>query len=170
MFRLAFSERGLQRVGFPKFPKGPIKFEGAAKGVETAFPDGISSDWIALAISAIRSGIRGRAALDLPPLDLQGTAFQRRVWDALLTIPCGSTRTYGDIAVQIGSPGAVRAVGRACGANPIPIIVPCHRVLAANKKIGGFSGGEGWKPFLLRQEGWGAGVDLPLFQARENGD
>lgn len=65
----------------------------------------------------------------------------------------GNTRSYGEIARSIGKPKAVRAVGGACGANPIPVLIPCHRVLAANRKIGGFSGGLEWKEKLLTREG-----------------
>lgn len=68
-------------------------------------------------------------------------------------IQFGQTRSYGEIAGAIGKPKAVRAVGGACGANPIPVLVPCHRVLAANKKIGGFSSGLDWKRMLLAREG-----------------
>ena len=68
-------------------------------------------------------------------------------------IQFGQTRSYGEIAVGIGKPKAVRAVGGACGANPIPVLVPCHRVLAANRKIGGFSSGLDWKRTLLAREG-----------------
>jgi O-6-methylguanine DNA methyltransferase len=71
----------------------------------------------------------------------------------MLKIPLGKTRSYGEIAQAIGKPKAVRAVGGACGANPIPVLVPCHRVLAANNKIGGFSSGLGWKASLLEREG-----------------
>jgi len=68
-------------------------------------------------------------------------------------IACGRTKSYGDIARAIGNPKAVRAVGGACGANLIPVLLPCHRVLAVNGKIGGFSGGLDWKRTLLRREG-----------------
>lgn len=71
----------------------------------------------------------------------------------MLRIPPAQTRSYGEIARTIGKPKAVRAVGSACGANPIPVLVPCHRVLAANRKIGGFSGGLAWKRTLLAREG-----------------
>ena len=74
-------------------------------------------------------------------LDFQGTEFQKKVWQALLTIPFGETRSYGQIARQIGNPEAVRAVGAANGKNPISIIVPCHRVIGANGKLTGFAGG-----------------------------
>jgi methylated-DNA-[protein]-cysteine S-methyltransferase len=85
-------------------------------------------------------------------LDLVGTQFQRRVWTALLTIPYGETRTYGEIALQIGSPGASRAVGLANGHNPIGIIVPCHRVIGANGSLTGYGGGIERKKRLLDME------------------
>jgi methylated-DNA-[protein]-cysteine S-methyltransferase len=85
-------------------------------------------------------------------LELVGTPFQRRVWEALLTIPYGETRSYGEIAVQIGSPGAFRAVGLANGHNPIGIIVPCHRVIGANGSLTGYGGGLDRKRVLLALE------------------
>lgn len=90
-------------------------------------------------------------------LDLVGTAFQRRVWDALLTIPYGETRSYGEVARQIGAPGAFRAVGLANGHNPIGIIVPCHRVIGANGSLTGYGGGIDRKRALLQLEkSWNA--------------
>ncbi|MEJ5062553.1 methylated-DNA--[protein]-cysteine S-methyltransferase [Erwinia sp. MYb375] len=87
------------------------------------------------------------------PLDFIGTAFQKQVWAALVTIPFGETRSYGEIAQQIGNPTAVRAVGAANGKNPLSIIAPCHRVIGANGKLTGFAGGLVTKAFLLRLEG-----------------
>lgn len=87
--------------------------------------------------------------LDMSP----GTAFQRRVWAAARLIPFGETRSYGWIAGQIKRPGAARAAGQALGRNPFPVIVPCHRVLAGNGRLGGFSGGLEMKRLLLSQEG-----------------
>jgi O-6-methylguanine DNA methyltransferase len=85
-------------------------------------------------------------------LDLaQGTPFQQAVWKALLQIPCGETRTYGQIAEQIGRPRAARAVGQAVGSNPLPIVVPCHRVVASTG-LGGFGGGLAMKKRLLALE------------------
>jgi len=86
-------------------------------------------------------------------LDFAGTQFQRRVWSALLTIPYGETRSYGQIARQIGSPEAVRAVGAANGKNPISIIAPCHRVVGSDGKLTGFAGGLETKAQLLALEG-----------------
>lgn len=93
-----------------------------------------------------------RADFDLP-LAPRGTPFQRKVWDALRHIPAGETRSYAEIARQIGCP-APRAIGRANGANPIPILIPCHRVVAADGSLGGYSGGEGQatKRYLLDLE------------------
>jgi methylated-DNA-[protein]-cysteine S-methyltransferase len=85
-------------------------------------------------------------------LDFVGTAFQKKVWAALLTIPFGETRSYGQIAKQIGSPNAVRAVGAANGKNPISIIAPCHRVIGSNGKLTGFAGGLEAKALLLAIE------------------
>ncbi|GAA5126088.1 methylated-DNA--[protein]-cysteine S-methyltransferase [Luteolibacter yonseiensis] len=85
-------------------------------------------------------------------LDFIGTEFQKKVWEALTTIPFGETRSYGEIARQIGSPQAVRAVGAANGRNPISIIAPCHRVIGANGKLTGFAGGLEAKAFLLGLE------------------
>lgn len=96
------------------------------------------------------SGTRRTFAMKLDPA---GTAFQNQVWNALQAIPFGETRTYGGIAEQIGNPKAVRAVGAANGRNPIPIIVPCHRVIGSNGTLTGFSGGLAIKSRLLALEG-----------------
>ena len=94
------------------------------------------------AIDDIVTLLRG-APIDLSPimLDLSGVpAFDQRVYEVTRTIPAGQTRTYGDLAIRLGSVGAARAIGQALGRNPFPIVVPCHRVLAAGGKLGGFSG------------------------------
>ena len=85
-------------------------------------------------------------------LDFTGTEFQKKVWNALITIPFGETRSYAQIARQIGSPNAVRAVGAANGKNPISIIAPCHRVIGSNGKLTGFAGGLETKAALLGLE------------------
>lgn len=87
------------------------------------------------------------------PLDLRGTEFQRRCWDELLRIPYGETRSYAEIARAVGSPNGYRAVGQANHHNPVAIMVPCHRVLAGGKALGGYGGGLATKAFLLRLEG-----------------
>jgi methylated-DNA-[protein]-cysteine S-methyltransferase len=93
------------------------------------------------------------------PLDLRGTPFQLRVWRELERIPYGETRSYSQIAAAIGAPHAVRAVGAANGANPIPIMVPCHRVIGASGKLVGYGGGLPLKKRLLALEG---ALALPL--------
>ena len=87
------------------------------------------------------------------PLDLQGTPFQREVWRSLSEIPAGRTVSYADIAARIGRPRAVRAVGAAVGANPVAIIVPCHRVIGRDGSLTGYAGGLARKTTLLRHEG-----------------
>ena len=87
------------------------------------------------------------------PLDLRGTAFQVAVWEELYRIPYGQTRTYAQIAAQIGRPQAVRAVGAANGANPVAVIVPCHRVIGSNGTLTGYGGGLPMKHWLLALEG-----------------
>jgi methylated-DNA-[protein]-cysteine S-methyltransferase len=89
------------------------------------------------------------------PLDMGGTPFQRQVWEALLGIPFGETRTYGQLALQLGNPKATRAVGAANGRNPIAILVPCHRVIGHSGKLTGFAGGLDAKAYLLKLEGRG---------------
>src|SRR4051794_41150164 len=87
------------------------------------------------------------------PLDMRGTPFQKQVWEALLGIPFGETRTYGQLAVQLGNPKATRAVGAANGRNPVAIISPCHRVIGFSGKLTGFAGGLDAKAHLLNLEG-----------------
>jgi AraC family transcriptional regulator of adaptative response/methylated-DNA-[protein]-cysteine methyltransferase len=88
-------------------------------------------------------------------LDLQGTEFQREVWNELLAIPPGSTRSYLDVAQAIKRPKATRAVAQACGANPVAVVVPCHRVVMSDGSLGGYSGMPGVKKALLAAEGVG---------------
>lgn len=95
------------------------------------------------------AGERKEFALPLAPA---GTAFQKKVWAALRDIPWGETRSYGDIARAIGKPAACRAVGMANGKNPLPVFIPCHRVIGTNGSITGYSGGLEKKRFLLRLE------------------
>ena len=86
------------------------------------------------------------------PVDIRGTDFQRRVWAAILSIPYGETRSYNEIAEKIGMPDSYRAVANACGANPVPLIVPCHRVIRKNGDLGGYGLGIERKKFLLEME------------------
>jgi methylated-DNA-[protein]-cysteine S-methyltransferase len=145
-FRAHFSVDGLARLDFPA--------AGAEPGAELPAP---FRDWAAQTEAALRAALAakpGGRPPPLPPLDLSGgTKFRLRVWAELRRIPRGETRSYGEIADELGKRRAARAVGGACGANPIPVLIPCHRVLAANGGLGGFSGGLEWKRRLLAIEG-----------------
>ncbi|HZA12592.1 methylated-DNA--[protein]-cysteine S-methyltransferase [Mycobacterium sp.] len=121
---------------------------------DAAFADAVEQ------LNAYFAGERTRFDLDM---ELVGTTFERRVWAALQTIPYGETRSYGEIAEQIGAPGAFRAVGRANGRNPIGIIVPCHRVIGANGGLTGYGGGLDRKRALLDLEKNRISANLTLF-------
>lgn len=119
--------------------------------------------WLmAEATRQIQEYLQGRRKQFKAPLDLRGTEFQRRVWQALGTIPYGETRSYRWLASAVGCPRGYQAVGQANGANPICIIVPCHRVIASDGSLGGYAGGLDVKRRLLQLEAMHAG---PLMQA-----
>jgi O-6-methylguanine DNA methyltransferase len=112
------------------------------------------------AIAQILEYLNGeRTEFDLP-LDLRGTKFQHRVWEALLDIPFGERRSYRDIAVAVGRPTALRPVGAANSCNPVALVVPCHRVIASNGKLGGYGGGVALKARLLAMESRAGGDRL----------
>ena len=147
---VATSEKGLCRVS--------LRASAAElqRALHASFPGArITRDDRGLAPlrSVILRQIAGRPAGHRVPLDLHGTDFQQSVWKELLRIPAGSTRSYGDVARAIGKPTATRAVAQACGANPVPVIVPCHRVIQSDGGIGGFTGGLHIKRALLGAEG-----------------
>jgi len=104
------------------------------------------------ALTQLRKYLEGKLKQFDCPLDMEGTAFQKRVWSALRKIPYGKTRSYADVARTIGHPRAFRAVGNANGSNPVPIIVPCHRVIESNGGLGGYGSGIGLKKRLLEFE------------------
>lgn len=105
------------------------------------------------ATSALRAYFDGDlTALDRVTVDTGGTPFQRTIWSALRWIPAGTTISYGDLAARVGRPSAVRAVGAANGSNPIPVIIPCHRVIAADGTLCGYGGGLDKKRWLLSHE------------------
>ncbi len=145
-FLAIYSRAGLCALQFPG---------GSAPKPEClpkTYPPEVQS-WHELTVASVREILSGRPSGPIPPLDLaSATDFQRSVWAELRRIGPGQTRSYAEIAEAIGRPTAARAVGAACGANPIPLLIPCHRVLAANKKLGGFSGGLHWKRLLLSRE------------------
>lgn len=106
------------------------------------------------AATALRAYFEGDlGALDRIPIELNGTGFQQQVWNALRRIPAGTTAAYSEIARTIGAPSAVRAVGAANGANPVAVIVPCHRVIGSNGSLTGYGGGLDRKRWLLQHEG-----------------
>jgi AraC family transcriptional regulator of adaptative response/methylated-DNA-[protein]-cysteine methyltransferase len=110
-------------------------------------------DALAPIVAEVLARVDGRKPARELPLDVRGTAFQRRVWEELQQIPLGETRTYGEIAAAIDAPRASRAVGSACGANPVPVVVPCHRVVPASGGIGNYGLGPRRKQRLLEHEG-----------------
>jgi O-6-methylguanine DNA methyltransferase len=148
-FVARYSGKGLAELNFPsrKALVAPQRGEGGRVPAKIR-------RWHVVTTTALKSILAGHKPKKFPPLDLPGTEFQRKVWAALRKISPGQTKSYGEIARAIGRPRAVRAVGNACGANPVPVLIPCHRVLAANGKIGGFSAGLKWKRRLLMWEGF----------------
>jgi len=144
-----FSARGLAGLDFPARRHRPHSEPADAAAT---IPD--LARWERLTANALRNVLAGKPPAALPPFDWRGaTEFQQSIWRALLRIPLGQTSTYAEVAASAGHPRAVRAAGSACGANPIPVLVPCHRVVAARGKLGGFSGGLDWKRRLLGREG-----------------
>ena len=150
IFAAHYSGKGLAGLTFPAPARtGRRRGSGAPRNVPA-----VVRRWHQKTVAALKRALAGRTPGTLPPLAVSnGTAFQRRVWHAMRKIACGQTQSYGEIARAIGKPKAIRAVGGACGANSIPVLIPCHRVLAAERKIGGFSGGLKWKRTLLAREG-----------------
>jgi O-6-methylguanine DNA methyltransferase len=148
-FLAHYSEHGLMRLDFPGSKKPSAAWAKIPREIRAQI-----SSWHKLTARALKEALLAQPISQLPPLDLvDATKFQRKVWSALQEIPAGETKTYGEVAREIGSPKAVRAVGSGCGANPIPVLIPCHRMIAARGKIGGFSGGLKWKELLLKREG-----------------
>jgi O-6-methylguanine DNA methyltransferase len=149
VFFAEYTQNGLCRLRFPRGKKN-TKDNSLTKQ---------QLSWHRKTQKAVKSILIGRVPRTLPPLDFSTvTVFRRRVLDMMLTIPVGTVWTYGKLAWSINQPKAARAVGGACGANPIPVLIPCHRVIGANGKLAGFSAGINWKIRLLRIEG----VELPL--------
>lgn len=129
-------------------------FDRIAARVRARFADAEWTEGETSAASAVRRYLAGDlAAIDDVEVDVTGTAFQQQVWAALRAIPAGETRSYGQIAAAIGAPGAVRAVGTANGANPVWLVVPCHRVVRSDGTVGGYGGGPARKAWLLAHEG-----------------
>ncbi len=143
------SNSGLLRTTLP---------QPSAQEAERLLGDGVknatrSENFFADLMKRLRTYFAGQRVTFPDELDLSpATAFQREVWQLTRLIPYGETRSYGWIAKRLGKSGAVRAVGQALGRNPLPIIIPCHRVVASDGKLGGYSGGIEMKSYLLQLE------------------
>jgi AraC family transcriptional regulator of adaptative response/methylated-DNA-[protein]-cysteine methyltransferase len=136
--RLGDSDAEVEEALRREFPRATL----------AADPDALTP-WIEDALARIQ----GEAPPRLPQLDVQATDFQRQVWEALCAIPRGAVRSYGEIAAAVGRPRAARAVARACATNPVALVVPCHRVVAASGELGGYRWGRERKRQLLEREG-----------------
>ena len=145
-----------------------LRLVASASGIRTIeFDSRAVSEWqrndrnplLLEAARQLRAYFAGRLRDFCLPLDIEGTDFQKRVWRQVAAIPYGETRSYLQISTALGSPGAVRAVGAANGANPVPIVVPCHRVIGAKGKLVGYGGGLAMKRRLLELEG---AIAMPL--------
>lgn len=147
---VAWSGVGLRRLWFTAGDGAPSPDPAWEHATSPAFGAGVQ-------LSAYFAG--QRADFDLP-LDARGTDFQRHVWAALQSVPYGGTATYGQLAERIGRPGSARAVGGANNRNPLPIVVPCHRVVGADGSLTGYAGGLRFKRFLLDLEAGGARLAL----------
>lgn len=141
---LAATEKGICRLAFHENASDLRQRFPAANLVEGGIPAALVEQVIAV--------IEGQGAAEAVPLDTAGTPFQHRVWARLRAIPKGKTRSYAEIAAAVGNPKATRAVGGANAANPVAVLVPCHRVIAADGTIGGYAWGEAIKRELLRRE------------------
>jgi O-6-methylguanine DNA methyltransferase len=150
-FRAVFTPSGLAHLAFPTESSSIV--DG---WVRRWMPDARivrqSPDLVFLS-EQLTAYLQGSLRVFSIPLDLRGTPFQLQVWNALLDIGYGEVRSYGDMARAIGRPRAVRAVGAANGANPVAIIVPCHRVIGSDGTLTGYGGGLQMKEYLLRLEG-----------------
>ena len=148
-------------VGFPT-RLGLVEVEAAASGVTRVrigargkpreVGDGEALALAQKTVAEIVGYLDGKVRHFTVPLAAEGTAFQKTVWSELLKIPYGKRRTYGELAAKLGRPRGARAIGAACGANPVPILVPCHRVVGAEGALGGFGAGIAVKRALLELE------------------
>ena len=143
--KLVASEKGLVTVPWPNDNSARVNLPVPTENTEHPM--------LVEAARQLNENFAGERRTFTVALDPQGTAFKKHVWDALLTIPFGETRSYAQIAQQIGEPTAYRAVGAANGRNPLSIIAPCHRVIGTNGALTGFAGGLATKQKLLALEG-----------------
>ncbi len=155
---LVFGEAGLQEVGLPA-PEAEARAWARARAQEEATHP--LAERVASLLRLYAQGVP--VSFASLPIDWPGVpSFSQRVLEEVRAIPWGETRTYSWLAAKVGRPQAARAVGRALAANPLPIVVPCHRVVRGDGRLGGYRGGLGWKERLLRLEGaLEAGLHLP---------
>ncbi len=145
---LEASPNGLHKLAFA----GGRKFDAALASPQDGPVDPRAATHLSEAVSQVRDYFAGaRTDFDLP-LDLDGTAFQERVWQGIADIPYSQTISYSQLAASAGSPNAYRAAGAACGANPVAVVVPCHRVVGSDRGLHGFGGGLPMKRWLLDHE------------------
>ncbi len=148
---LVFSSRGLRAATLPRPSRAEAEAEAVALGGRAPAPPGLA-DEVARRLQDYARGLP--VAFDDLPLDLEGLGpFRRRVLETLARLPRGQVTTYGELARMAGRPGAARAVGRAMATNPLPIVVPCHRVMGADGSLTGYGGGLEMKARLLALEG-----------------
>jgi O-6-methylguanine DNA methyltransferase len=145
---VAETRQGLFRLSF-----GSDGLADLVKAARRWLPDPQIIPSVIDSVQEIQEYLDGQRKTFKLDLNIQGTDFQKEVWQALEQIPYGQTVTYGDIARSINRPKASRAVGRACGANPIAVVIPCHRVVGSSGSLTGFGGGLDWKRWLLNLEG-----------------
>jgi O-6-methylguanine DNA methyltransferase len=148
--RLAATSQGLVRIAFPR--ERGLGFRG---WLERHLPEASPVDWVPVldkVATELEEYFSGRRTVFTVPLDLRGTPFQRAVWEELLRVPYGEVRSYGEVARVLGRPSAARAVGAAVGSNPVPVLVPCHRIIQKSGELGGFGGGLQAKRELLALE------------------
>ena len=161
---LAATERGVRTIVLPRPTRRAVERElmsgglmagvGGRRAVPLPAETNMAVQHGRAARTAIMAYLQGRARSFDVPLDLEGQpGFRVKVWKVLQSIPYGRVRSYGWVARKVGKPRAARAIGGACGANPVPLLVPCHRVIAGDGSLGGFSGGLSSKKRLLKLEG-----------------
>jgi len=144
---------GLARLEFTEAGHHPSPVPGREPIPDLDFPPSAIASWMTEAIRTLADYFAGQPAYFASlSLDLRGTDFQRQVWQKLREIPLGVTISYKELATRLGKPRATQAVGQANGANPIPLIIPCHRVIAADGSLGGYSSGLDRKRWLLEHE------------------
>lgn len=152
-FKVFTSQKGIRRI-FINDKESKVR----AKTLTKLHPD---DPYMFNVFTELKEYFNGERKKFTVPLDIQGTEFQQRVWNEMTKIPYGKLKTYKEIAIKIGNEKAVRAIGKAASTNIAPILIPCHRVISSNGKLGGYTGGISLKEKLLELEG---SLSLELFE------